>query len=179
MVIKQKQIIIALLLATLLSVLCVELYPHIHEKYFLKIPECNLSSEISSYKKINTNAGCLIQRDDTILFVKLFHGGKITIPGGTAKKGESSSCTAHRETYEETGLNVKVVRKIITAQNGFEIFLCETSENLNPKYKKPFEVKSIFFADPKKTRRYKYPTQLNQIIEYLDSQTGGNGTQTA
>ena len=33
--------------------------------------------------------------------------GGLTPPGGKMKKGESAQCTAHRETLEETGLDLK------------------------------------------------------------------------
>lgn len=56
-------------------------------------------------------AGCLIVKDDNILLVKEGSEdfGKWSIPAGSANNFEKITDAAIRETYEETGLKVKLV----------------------------------------------------------------------
>lgn len=164
---KKSKYIISIL--ALISVLCFALFSFKSKMYAKNTPECNVSLPLSSYVNLNSNAGCLIVKDDKVLFVKLARSNKITIPGGKGKKGENSSCTAHRETFEETGLNVKVIKKILTAENGFEIFLCETSQEIDKNYKRKYEIKAVFYAKPENIKNYKYPQQLKEIKNFLKS----------
>lgn len=71
------------------------------------------------------NAGCLIVRPAGALMVQQRLGGSWAIPGGTAESGERAACTAARETREETGLDVQIVRHLTTLENGFHIYHCE------------------------------------------------------
>ena len=54
------------------------------------------------------NAGCLIVRDQQVLLITHRWGGKLGVPGGTLEPEELAQCTAHRETLEETGVQVLV-----------------------------------------------------------------------
>ncbi len=65
------------------------------------------------------NAGCLIVRD-----------GKLGVPGGTLEPGELAQCTAHRETLEETGVQVVVGERLQVMKNGFHLYRCMPAEPL-------------------------------------------------
>ena len=70
------------------------------------------------------SAGCLIVAHDKILLVDSTRGG-VSPPGGKSKSGESAQCTAHRETFEETGLDL-IPRELINVfDTGFHLYRCE------------------------------------------------------
>lgn len=70
------------------------------------------------------NAGCLILQQDKLLMVQQRSNGHWALPGGTAAAGETASCTAERETLEETGLDVTAQFRILTLDNGFHLYRC-------------------------------------------------------
>lgn len=72
---------------------------------------------MSSIKEINNlqlhgNAGCIVKKQGHILVVKLWGSRKWDIPAGKPLPGEISSKTAERETWEEAGVQVQVVRRL-------------------------------------------------------------------
>lgn len=69
------------------------------------------------------SAGCLTAVDGRLLVVE-YHSGKLSPPGGKAKEGESAQCAAHRETYEETGLDLLPVVLAATFDTGFKLYFC-------------------------------------------------------
>ena len=78
-----------------------------------------------------TNAGCLIRFDQRTLLVTHRLTGQLDIPGGMQGDNESLACTAHRETFEETGLNVEVLFPVAQTKNGMLIFSCLADNVLN------------------------------------------------
>lgn len=70
------------------------------------------------------SAGCLITVHGKMLVVDSIHGG-VSPPGGKSKEGESAQCTAHRETYEETGLNLIPGELVAVLDTGFHLYYCE------------------------------------------------------
>jgi 8-oxo-dGTP pyrophosphatase MutT (NUDIX family) len=70
------------------------------------------------------SAGCLALVHGRALVVQSRLGG-IGPPGGSAWDGESAQCTAHRETLEETGLDLMPVRLLHTFDTGFNLYLCD------------------------------------------------------
>ncbi len=50
--------------------------------------------------------------------------GKLDVPGGGRQEGESLPCAAHRETWEETGLNVEVGPQAGRTSNGMVLYIC-------------------------------------------------------
>jgi 8-oxo-dGTP pyrophosphatase MutT (NUDIX family) len=68
------------------------------------------------------NAGCFLVDKQKLLVVQVIHNGRgLDIPGGTSEKGESAQCTAARETFEETGLNV-IVHELAHTFGKFYLF---------------------------------------------------------
>lgn len=90
-------------------------------------PMCRDASE---YAGNNDNAACLIRTDDRLLLIRHRLSGKLDLPGGGKREGETLACAAHRETWEETGLNVMVADVLGTSANGLVIFHCQEQANL-------------------------------------------------
>ena len=70
-------------------------------------------------------AACLIKAKDKVLLVKHRLSGKLDFPGGGLQENETVACTAHRETWEETGFNVEVTQYLSSTPNGLVIFGCD------------------------------------------------------
>ena len=70
------------------------------------------------------SAGCLVLVHGRILVVESSFGG-ITPPGGKSKPGESAQCAAHRETWEETGLDLRPGRLLQKFDTGFYLYDCD------------------------------------------------------
>ena len=111
------------------------------------------------------NAGCFIRVKDKLVTVVL-QTGKLDIPGGTANEGEQSQCTAHRETFEETGFNVEVGKLLGLADTGFRMYQCELSNKLDEDLEEfpvpdwaNTEIRKIQLVDPFDTlaSEWRYP----------------------
>ncbi len=70
------------------------------------------------------SAGCLAVVHGRMLVVESRKGG-LTPPGGKSKPGESAQCAAHRETYEETGLELMPRHLVTVFDTGFHLYYCE------------------------------------------------------
>lgn len=90
-------------------------------------PTCRTSVDLSVQSDA---AACLIISSNTVLLVVHKRSGKLDLPAGGSKQGESTQCTAHRETWEETGLNVEVGRQLATTSHNNPIFLCTEESGL-------------------------------------------------
>lgn len=88
---------------------------------------CRVDSDLN--ENISSNAGCIIRLQDKLVTVTHAMSGKLDIPGGTAEADEPAACTAHRETWEETGFNVEVKRYLGSNDSGFRYYACELSGN--------------------------------------------------
>jgi 8-oxo-dGTP pyrophosphatase MutT (NUDIX family) len=94
---------------------------------------------------IAPSAGCFHLDGQSLLVVKQLNG-KISIPGGNADARESARCTAHRETWEETGLNLQPAKLITVFDTGFHLFQCDRhidSGEIDPPPR--IEVRSAFY----------------------------------
>lgn len=70
------------------------------------------------------SAGCLVVVHGKMLVVESIYGG-VTPPGGKAGRGESAQCAAHRETWEETGLDLYPAELMAVFDTGFHLYSCE------------------------------------------------------
>lgn len=120
------------------------------------------------------NAGCFIRVNDKLLTLGNIKTGRLDVPGGTAEEGELAQCTAHRETFEETGFNVEVGKLLGVAKNGFRIYHCRLAEDVGEdidRFPVPgwtaHEVAFIKLTDPFDTlaSEWRYP---KRHIETLD-----------
>ncbi|MBI2981519.1 MAG: NUDIX hydrolase [Deltaproteobacteria bacterium] len=123
--------------------------------------ECRVNPKLTS--KATGNAGCFILSDDKMLIHRHRKSGKLDLPGGTAEKGETSQCTAHRETGEETGASVEVGRLLARFDNGFKLYDCKPLKKVRLKVPKSGknEVIELLLVDPTKTRAkdWRFPSQ--------------------
>ena len=117
------------------------------------------------------NAGCLILHDDKVLLITHRWGGKLGVPGGTREADELAQCTAHRETSEETGLAVKVGRRLVVMKNGFHLYRCyperASSESLPVPTSALTEVKALdwYLLDSLARDRWRFAYQFELFLE--------------
>ncbi len=86
------------------------------------------------------SAGCLATVNDRLLLVEM-SSGAMSPPGGRSWPGESAQCTAHRETWEETGLDLMPVQLLDVFDTGFHLYRCEYYRNYDPLNVLPSEVR--------------------------------------
>jgi 8-oxo-dGTP pyrophosphatase MutT (NUDIX family) len=70
------------------------------------------------------SAGCLAIIHGRLLVVSNADG-LTGPPGGSAHDNESAQCAAHRETFEETGLDLLPRQLLRTFDTGFNLYYCE------------------------------------------------------
>lgn len=119
------------------------------------------------------NAGCLIMDADRVVMVREL-SGKISLPGGTSEAGESAQCTAYRETYEETGLQVRVQQRLKVFPNGFNLFRCELAhvapgESLVPPMRA--EIREAFWLATGEfdLHPWRFPDQRAMILDWASA----------
>lgn len=86
-------------------------------------PACRLQSALT-VDISSKAAGCIIPINEKLLLIEHRLSGGLDIPGGRRNEGESLACAAHRETWEETGLNVTVGNFLTSTTNGMALFSC-------------------------------------------------------
>jgi len=135
-------------------------------------PVCRISD--AHLDDAKGNAGCFIRVNDKLLTIGNRRTGKLDTPGGTAEPDELAQCTAHRETFEETGFNVEVGKLLGEAENGFRFYHCKLAKDVGEdidSFPVPdwsdVEVDFIKLTDPFETlaSEWRYP---KRHIENLD-----------
>jgi 8-oxo-dGTP diphosphatase len=137
------------------------------------VPPCQVIPEFSDSSQ--GNAACLIRREDEVLAILHRFSGGLDLPGGRSDGGETGQCTAHRETWEETGLNVVVGARVSWPGEAllFECALSSADEADAADFSiSPFasiEVADITWVDVQDTRRqdWRYRWQLRWIRRFL------------
>nr|WP_276307707.1 NUDIX hydrolase [Alteromonas facilis] len=137
------------------------------------LPHCRANAE--PLNSPATSAGCLIVNEQQLLVIKHRLSGRWDIPAGGQVTGESLACTAHRETFEETGINVSVDAYITTTTSGMALFACSHQSGFTPpKYPtlplpewSKGEVTQIKWVDPftLNPREWRYMDQWPEIAE--------------
>ncbi len=137
-------------------------------------PQCERVPGVS--EQAVGNAGCLIVVADGVVFVKDRESGGLGVPGGHQEPGETAACTASRETWEETGLRVRVGRLLVVHSNGFHIFACEAVNPIDPnKLSVPSwrrdEIASVKVLDPTRldASQWRYPEYRKEVIALVAS----------
>ena len=94
--------------------------------------------------------------------------GSYSFPGGTADAGESAQCTAHRETLEEAGVDVRVGGLKYQFDNGFYLFNCE-AENIELRTNDSLEVTGVVLINPSQlpASKWRFPYQRQLSIDWL------------
>ena len=130
-------------------------------------PKCNYSGDSS----LEANAGCLVVHENKLLIVE-DSKGRMSLPGGSKNSGEVAQCTAEREVWEETGVEVKAVKRITTFNNGFQLFECDISgKQVLDGATRPwrFEIDEIhwFGLSQFVNKNWRYPEQLALMKAHL------------
>ncbi|HEY9134472.1 MAG TPA: NUDIX hydrolase [Pseudomonadales bacterium] len=134
-------------------------------------PECLIDAAYKSDKQ--ANAGCFIHDNGKLLVIRQRINSKLSTPGGTNKTGETAQCTAHRETWEEAGVNVVVGRELHVFSNEFYLYECSITNTKTPLHSNDLiEVSEVLWVDPRDTLKtnWRYSDQYALIIELLDAQ---------
>ena len=116
------------------------------------------------------SAGCLVWEDDAALLVQGWLGDW-ALPGGSVKPGESASCAAEREVFEETGISVTAVQLATVFDNGFHLFWCRAEANASPRIHRPLEVREVAWQQPDglEDEQWRYPGQGALIRDLLSN----------
>ena len=138
-------------------------------------PPCAIDQSHVDQRK--GNASCFIKSDGRALVTRVRFSGRLVFPGGTARKNETAQCTAHRETWEETGLDV-TVGPLWTRSGGPTIYIyrCAATPSISAEtipvlpWRSRIEVSDIQWVDLTELQppEWQYPRQLQQIHRLLN-----------
>ena len=137
-------------------------------------PPCAIDqSHVDQHKG---NASCFIESNGRALVTWVRFSGRLVFPGGTARKNETAQCTAHRETWEETGLDV-TVGHLWTRSDGPTIYIykCAATPSISAEtipilpWRSRIEVSDIQWVDLTELQppEWQYPRQLQHIQRLL------------
>jgi len=88
--------------------------------------------------------------------------------------GEAAQCTAHRETWEEAGIDAEVGRLVLVFDNGFRLYACLPADPSVRPGTEPgvpewawTEVSEIDWVDPESVfaEDWRYPEQWPLVLE--------------
>lgn len=136
------------------------------------LPVCRISDK--HLDDASGNAGCLVRINEQLLTIGNLKYGSLDTPGGSSEANELAQCTAHRETFEETGFNVEVGELLGIADNGFRFYNCRLADDVGEDISSfpvpawaTSEVSYIKLTDPFDTLagHWRYP---KRHIEMLD-----------
>ena len=130
------------------------------------VPDCPM--EIHSPPALS--AGCLVIENQQLLVAKA-HNGLVSIPGGSGNTNEPSHCTAHRETWEETGLDTRPKKLMRVFDNGFHLYRCRWSGTQQVQNSVPFflEIDQVFWIEEEDFdhHKWRFPEQADWLREQL------------
>ncbi|MFA3793089.1 NUDIX domain-containing protein [Aliiglaciecola sp. SL4] len=138
-------------------------------------PICRVDQ--SEYPQQTANAACLIRFGDKLVTITQRLSGKLDLPGGTSDNIESAKCTAHRETWEETGFNVEVRQLLGTNSNGMRFYECNLAADFDESFVEfpvpewsAIEVSSIQLVDPYETdfSQWRFPEELTHVRDMFN-----------
>lgn len=124
------------------------------------------------------SAGCFSIEEGKLLVVQ-GRNSKLSPPGGSARGDESAQCTAHRETWEETGLALKPTELVDVFDTGFHLYRCEripASGEIDPPQR--FEIRSAFYLAPDEFDAWdwRFPGQELVLRKLMHKLTGPDPT---
>lgn len=123
------------------------------------------------------HAGCFVIKDGKLLAIKITYGGRdFDVPGGQTNWREPASCTAHRETYEETGYEVTPTGLLAGGlhNGGFNLYRCSLLRD-TPVKGPDHEVSGVYWLTPtevdEKVRRgeWRFP-EASQYVGWMQGQ---------
>jgi 8-oxo-dGTP pyrophosphatase MutT (NUDIX family) len=113
-------------------------------------PDCDTQARLQP--AVSGGAACVVIVDERLLVIRHRPSGKLDLPGGRAKSGESARCTAQRETWEETGLEVHVGE---TLGGRSDLFRCHPRHAVSSASDPPLrwwsavEASAVLWVDPR------------------------------
>lgn len=127
-------------------------------------PECNYKGRPMQAP----SAGCLVVQGGRLLLVETI-GIRWGPPGGSVERNESAQCAAERETWEETGIEVRAMELAHQFDNGFRLFWCAPMNSTTIDVHRPLEVfdANWFAPDQFKDVDWRFPEQDILITEIL------------
>jgi 8-oxo-dGTP pyrophosphatase MutT (NUDIX family) len=127
---------------------------------------------------VEGNAGCLVERNREMLVVRHLMSGKLGMPAGYGEPGESAQCTAHRETWEEAGLAVRVGELLWEdPKNDFFLFACRLADkrSVSPG-SDAAEIAAVLWLDPHgiEPSQWRFPDQWPHVMEAFERLSARN-----
>lgn len=122
------------------------------------------------------SAGCFTTSAEGLLLVQGLDS-RVSLPGGSSRTGESAQCTAFRETWEETGLQLQPRELLQIFSTGFHLYRCERGERSGEIDPPPrWEVQAAFYLPPDQFDRYvwRFEDQKEQLRLMLSSGHGNS-----
>lgn len=112
-------------------------------------PPCRVDP--AAAENLRVNGICLIAMDGRVLAVHHRASQKYDLPGGRRRPPETAQCAAHRETWEETGLDVTVGPRVARFWSA-ALYRCELTGPLGAEPLAPasafLEVSGAEWVDP-------------------------------
>ena len=131
------------------------------------VPSPGMAEDCGQLREDNaqSNAGCLLVQGSHLLMIQQNFNKKWSLPGGGKLDGERAVCTAHRETLEETGLNVQVKFLIHDFSSNFRLYLCEADTKVPLSPTDSLEVKRAAWlsSEERQSIRWRFPDQQPYI----------------
>ena len=128
-------------------------------------PPCPSNDPVDSV----LSAGCLVVVHGSVLLVENRRGG-FGPPGGSARDTESARCAAHRETWEETGLDLVPGDLVATFDTGFNLYQCAIHQHSGDlEIRQRTEISQIIWlpVDQFDTVEWRFAGQGEQLHELL------------
>jgi 8-oxo-dGTP pyrophosphatase MutT (NUDIX family) len=118
---------------------------------------------------------CVVRNGPRVLVTVNRMSGKLDLPGGRRQGDETGQCTAHRELFEETGIDATVGQFLID-RNSTLLFDCrlppsvDTSRALRVPMWAQIEVAGIQWINPSEQApdNWRFPGQLETLRLALD-----------
>jgi 8-oxo-dGTP diphosphatase len=113
------------------------------------------------------SAGCFAMKGGNLLVVETL-SGLVNLPGGSSNDNEHAQCTAHRETWEETGLDLEVGELLKVMDTGFHLYHCSfkaDSGDIDPPPR--LEVRRAYLLAPEKFKdqNWRFSGQDTALVE--------------
>jgi len=139
----------------------------------------HLSNLVQASENSNKAAGCVISSHGRLLLVQGGPGNKWSLPAGYAEARETPEQTAQRETFEETGLTVNIIKSIDTGEQQVRLFICasehalQVSSNRVNLLKAPHlgreTIQAGFFdATEVEALKLRFPDQVLRLFEFKE-----------
>jgi 8-oxo-dGTP pyrophosphatase MutT (NUDIX family) len=139
----------------------------------VEAPPCRVDPNLVDDRR--SNSLCIVRSGDRVLATIHRFSGKLDLPGGRREGDETGQCTAHRELWEETGLD-GTVGALLIDRNSTLLFDCRLPPNVDATRKisvppwAHIEVAGIEWIDPAEQEPgdWRFPEELETLRLALD-----------